>query len=234
MIILNLTILCALIIGIDIVLRKLFYRYKNRESIIQWLVYFFLLGFLLVSVLWLEREFFGIVVPIPISFNWTGFLQAVLIILSITLILLAVIFVELYVRKKKNTPLPEMEFSKPEDEMFKGNLKYVGAFIISACAGIVEELVFRYYVLGRIEYVTDSTFLAIWVSSLFFGFIHILDGGWKSVISTGLFGIFFGVVYVITGNLLIVIVIHALWNFISFTFPFGKMINFINKVVNYI
>ncbi|MBE4909812.1 CPBP family intramembrane metalloprotease [Bacillus luteolus] len=220
------------IIGIDIVLRKLFYRFKKRESVIQWLVYLFLLGLLLVGVLWFESKFMGIILPINISFNWLGVLQAILIILSIAAILFAVMSIEIYVRKKRNTPLPAMEFSKPEDEMFKGSQKYIGAFIISACAGIFEELIFRYYVLGRLEYVTDSTLFAVVVSSLLFGFIHILDGGWKSVISTGLFGIFFSVVYVLTGNLLVVIIIHAIWNFLSFTIPFEKMINFINRLLN--
>ena len=232
MVLLNVALLCVLIIGIDIVIRKLFYRYKKRETVIQWLVYFFLLGLLLVSLLWLERKFFGLILPIPISFNWMSFLQAFLIILSIVAILLTIMSIEIYVRKKKNTPLPEMQFSKPEDEMFEGKQKYVGVFIISACAGIFEELIFRYYIFGRIEYVTESILLAIVVSSLLFGFIHILDGGWKSVISTGLFGIFFAVIYVLTGNLLVVIVIHTLWNFLSFTIPFVKLIKFINKVVN--
>ncbi|MBD8070688.1 CPBP family intramembrane glutamic endopeptidase [Bacillus sp. PS06] len=232
MIILNVVLLCVLIIGIDIVLRKLFYRYKKRESIIQWLVYFFLLGLLMLSILWFEREFSGIVLPIPLSFNWMGFLQAFLIIFSIAAILFAVMSIEIYVRKKKNTPLPDMQFSKPEDEMFKGKYKYMGAFLISACAGIFEELIFRYYVLGRIEYVTESTLLAVVVSSLLFGFIHILDGGWRSVISTGVFGIFFAIIFVFTGNLLVVIVIHAFWNFLSFTVPFERIIDFINKNVN--
>lgn len=232
MVLLNVVLLCVLIIGIDILIRKLFYRYKKRESITQWLVYFFLLGLLLVCILWLERKFIGLILPIPISFNWMAFLLAVVVIFSIAAILLAIMSIEIYVRKKKNTPLPEMQFSKPEDEMFEGNQKYAGAFIISVCAGIFEELIFRYYILGRIEYVTDSTLLAVVVSSLLFGLIHILDGGWKSVISTRLFGIFFAVIYVLTGNLLVVIVIHTLWNFLSFTIPFEKMINFINKVVN--
>lgn len=232
MVILNGVILCVLIIGVDIVIRKLFYRFKKRETVMQWLVYFFSLGLLLMSVLWVERRFVGLVLPIPISFNWVGLLQALLIIFIIVAILLVVTTLEIFVRKKKNTPLPEIQFSKPEDEMFKGKQKYAAAFIISACAGVFEELIFRYYILGRIEYVTESTLLAVVVSSLFFGVIHILDEGWKSVFSTGLFGIFFAVIYVLTGNLLVVIIIHTLWNFLSFTIPFEKIINFIKEVVN--
>ena len=81
---------------------------------------------------------------------------------------------------------------------------------VSVGAGINEELIFR----GFLFY-----YLALWfphinvlecvlLTSLFFGTGHLYQG-WKGVLSTGLVGLVFAFLYVLTGNLFAPMVLHA-------------------------
>lgn len=81
---------------------------------------------------------------------------------------------------------------------------------ISIGAGINEELLFR----GFLFY-----YLALWfphidrlecalLTSLIFGMGHLYQG-WKGVLSTGLVGLVFAGLYMLTGNLLLPMVVHA-------------------------
>lgn len=77
-------------------------------------------------------------------------------------------------------------------------------------AGISEELVFRGFLFW---------YLALWfphihslesvlLTSLIFGMGHLYQG-WKGILSTGLVGLVFAGLYVVTGNLLVPIAVHA-------------------------
>ena len=81
---------------------------------------------------------------------------------------------------------------------------------VSIGAGISEELVFRGFLFF---------YLALWfphinslecalLTSLVFGMGHLYQG-WKGILSTGLVGLVFAGLYVLTGNLLVPIVVHA-------------------------
>ena len=81
---------------------------------------------------------------------------------------------------------------------------------ISIGAGISEELVFRGFLFF---------YLALWfphinrlecalLTSLIFGMGHLYQG-WKGILSTGLVGLIFAGIYVLTGNLLAPMVVHA-------------------------
>jgi membrane protease YdiL (CAAX protease family) len=82
--------------------------------------------------------------------------------------------------------------------------------VISVGAGISEELVYR----GFLFY-----YLALWfphinrlesalVTSLIFGVGHLYQG-WKGILSTGIAGLFLAGLYLLSGNLLLPIVVHA-------------------------
>jgi uncharacterized protein len=81
---------------------------------------------------------------------------------------------------------------------------------VSVGAGVNEELVFR----GFLFY-----YLALWfprihglecalLTSLIFGIGHLYQG-WKGILSTGLVGLVLAGLYLLTGNLLVPIVVHA-------------------------
>jgi membrane protease YdiL (CAAX protease family) len=79
---------------------------------------------------------------------------------------------------------------------------------VSITAGIVEEIVYRGFVLWYL-----STFMPLWgaviVSSMFFGIAHSYQGAMGAV-RTGLVGLAFAILYVGTGSIWISIVAHAL------------------------
>ena len=79
---------------------------------------------------------------------------------------------------------------------------------VSITAGIVEEIIYRGFVLWYL-----STFMPLWgaviVSSMFFGIAHSYQGPMGAV-RTGLVGFAFAILYVGTGSIWIPIVAHAL------------------------
>lgn len=81
---------------------------------------------------------------------------------------------------------------------------------VSVGAGISEELVFRGFLFW---------YLALWfphihslecalLTSLIFGMGHLYQG-WKGILATGLVGLVFAGLYLLTGNLLVPMVVHA-------------------------
>ncbi len=81
-------------------------------------------------------------------------------------------------------------------------------FGVSITAGIVEEIVYRGFVLWYLVQVMPL-WLAIAVSSVAFGLAHSYQGA-KGAVRTGLVGLAFGIFYVVTGSIWLPIVAHAL------------------------
>jgi len=81
---------------------------------------------------------------------------------------------------------------------------------VSVGAGISEELVFRGFLLYYFSvYLPQLNALEkVLLASLIFGFAHIYQG-WKPAIGTGVLGLVFAGLYLMTGSLLVPIVIHA-------------------------
>jgi membrane protease YdiL (CAAX protease family) len=83
--------------------------------------------------------------------------------------------------------------------------------VISVGAGISEELAFRgflfYYFATYVPQL--NTLEKVLLTSLCFGLGHIYQG-WRGAISTGILGLAFAGLYVITGSLLLPIVLHAM------------------------
>ena len=89
--------------------------------------------------------------------------------------------------------------TKPELRSFVG---------VSITAGIVEEIVYRGFVIWYL-----GQFMPLWaavfVSSVAFGLAHGYQGG-GGVLRTGLVGLAFGIFYVVTGSIWLPIVAHVL------------------------
>lgn len=79
---------------------------------------------------------------------------------------------------------------------------------VSITAGIVEEIVYRGFVLWYLAQLMPL-WLAVVVSSIAFGLAHSYQGA-NGALRCGLIGLAFGVFYVVTGSIWLPIVAHAL------------------------
>jgi membrane protease YdiL (CAAX protease family) len=82
--------------------------------------------------------------------------------------------------------------------------------VIAALAGIGEELFFRGLQLGLTEMVGMNVWLAILVTSLLFGLAHAITPTY--FVLSFIVSLYFGWLFVHTGNLLVPIAIHALYD----------------------
>jgi membrane protease YdiL (CAAX protease family) len=83
---------------------------------------------------------------------------------------------------------------------------------ISVLAGLGEEMLFRGAVQGSLRHWMDL-WLAILLSSVFFGLMHAVTLTYA--VLAALIGVYFGLVYYYTDNLLVVAIAHALYDFVA-------------------
>lgn len=85
---------------------------------------------------------------------------------------------------------------------------YVYSNLVSVTAGMVEEVVYRGFVIWFL-----SLYMPVWaaaaVSSIAFGLGHLYQG-WSGVLKTGVLGGVFATIYLVTGTIWIPVVLHAL------------------------
>ena len=97
--------------------------------------------------------------------------------------------------------------------------KFLDLVVIALLAGLGEELFFR----GWLQRALENRF-GIWVgiliASAIFGFGHYLSTTYA--VYAGLTGLYLGVIYQVSGNLFIVITIHALYDFIALMYLVGR------------
>jgi membrane protease YdiL (CAAX protease family) len=88
----------------------------------------------------------------------------------------------------------------------RGELKYgVG---LSINAGVVEELLFRLGMPALLFGITGNGVLAFVIASVLFGLLHIYQKVW-GVLGATILGLLFSVLYLLTGSIWVVIVVHA-------------------------
>ena len=88
--------------------------------------------------------------------------------------------------------------------------------LISAAAGIGEELLFRGVVQTGVEQLTGSVALAILVGGIAFGLAHAMTTTYA--VLAGLIGAYLGWLQVATGNLLVPIVTHGAYDFCALVY----------------
>jgi membrane protease YdiL (CAAX protease family) len=89
----------------------------------------------------------------------------------------------------------------------RGELKYgVG---LSLNAGVIEELLFRLGMPALLFGITGNGVLAFAVASVLFGVLHFYQKVW-GVIGATLLGLLFSLIYLLTGSIWIVMIVHAL------------------------
>jgi CAAX protease family protein len=95
------------------------------------------------------------------------------------------------------------------------NLNIPDLALIALLAGAGEELFFRGWLQGAL---TDKfeVWTGILIASMVFGFAHYLSPTYA--VYAGLTGIYLGVIYQVSGNLYVVMTIHALYDFIALVY----------------
>ena len=97
--------------------------------------------------------------------------------------------------------------------------KFLDLIVIALLAGLGEELFFRGWLQS-----TLGNRIGIWagilIASTIFGFAHYLSPAYA--IYAGVTGLYLGVIYQVSGNLFIVVTIHALYDFIALVYLVGR------------
>lgn len=83
-------------------------------------------------------------------------------------------------------------------------------------AGFTEELIFRGYLVPRLELLFKNRHMPVIVSSLMFGFVHFRYESYTEVIFAALFGAVFAIHYQVYRNIKILIFTHACIDLVSF------------------
>jgi uncharacterized protein len=115
--------------------------------------------------------------------------------------------------------LKEMGFSRESlrlnqiIQLFRSNK---GLLIFTALtAGIVEELIFRGYLIPRLQLFFKNPHWAILLSSFFFGLLHFGYGNLFQVLGPFLIGLVFGYHYFNFRNINVLILCHFLWDLMT-------------------
>ena len=95
------------------------------------------------------------------------------------------------------------------------NCKLIDLVIIAFFAGVGEELFFRGW-LQNVLINKSGVLLGILITSAIFGLLHYLSTAYA--IYAFITGIYLGVIYQVSGNLYIVMAIHAVYDFIALVY----------------
>jgi len=87
--------------------------------------------------------------------------------------------------------------------------------LISLTAGITEELIFRAYMLTRLEMLIKKPAMSILISAVLFGILHISYGTVGQILGPLFLGIIFAAHYYRFRNIKIIIICHFVWNLLS-------------------
>ena len=135
-------------------------------------------------------------------------------ILSIILILLSIIIVIGLLSKI------ESYYGLSNSDKLKAMLqllwKYKALLLFTTLtAGIMEELLFRGYLMPRLQLFLKNTWLTLIISSLLFGLAHYSYGSWSQMINPFIIGLIFAFHYQKYRNIKVLILCHFLLDFIS-------------------
>lgn len=83
-------------------------------------------------------------------------------------------------------------------------------------AGVLEELLFRGYILPTLTRISKSLIMGILISSTIFGLMHFSYGTVHQVIIPTFFGIVFATYYAKFRSLTTIILCHFIWNFVVY------------------
>ncbi|HEX9512213.1 MAG TPA: type II CAAX endopeptidase family protein [Puia sp.] len=82
-------------------------------------------------------------------------------------------------------------------------------------AGVTEELIFRGYLIPRLQLFFKGSYPSLIISSVFFGLAHIGYGNIAQVIGPVFIGFIFALYYQKYRNIKVVIICHFLWDYLT-------------------
>jgi len=82
---------------------------------------------------------------------------------------------------------------------------------LSVNAGIVEEALFRLALPALLVVVTGEPVSAFVLAAVVFGALHAYQG-WVGVLATGVVGVLFTLLYVVSGSIVLAMIVHALFD----------------------
>jgi uncharacterized protein len=147
--------------------------------------------------------------------------------LIVSLILLFLVAGLVLVSKlQKHTPNPE-HLAKATDNVRKllptTQSERLAVIPLALTAGFCEEFLYRGWLLNLTGCALKSMWAGLLISSLLFGFAHLYQGR-KGMLSTGILGLVFGLIYIAGGSLLPAQVVHALLDLNNLR-SFGKIVS---------
>ncbi len=93
-------------------------------------------------------------------------------------------------------------------------LDFVTAGLLVSVVAVVEETIFRGYLIRRFRTVTGNVAIAVILSSVIFSVGHGYEGS-AGVVTVGFMGLVFALVYVWRGSLIAPVVMHFLQDFLA-------------------
>jgi membrane protease YdiL (CAAX protease family) len=102
---------------------------------------------------------------------------------------------------------------QPSSLSAKGPAEFVLAFLLVLVVALAEETIFRGYLILRFKAVTLSTVVAVLLSAVIFSLGHGYEGT-AGVVTVGVMGLIFALVYEWRGSLVAPIIMHFLQDFL--------------------
>jgi membrane protease YdiL (CAAX protease family) len=173
-----------------------------RTSVVLWLLTGLCLLVYPINAIW-DAPAFGALLLSVVTWHVLAYAVVALFIGSSWLQMVQLYYAGPEKRARALKPLYAMDFFLP------GSLRERALFaVVCLSAGIGEEVMFRGFLL---HYLIDSNLgmtLAVLGTSIVFGLGH-AGHGWSGIIRTSLLGLLMGLLYLGTGSLLAVIILHA-------------------------
>lgn len=138
------------------------------------------------------------------QFNWQNITAGILLLVAI--IYLIMLIKSVTAHEKLRTEVADK--FRPYMEVMPTSKKemLIFVFVVSVTAGICEELIFRAYFFNLLD-ASIGVVGAILCSSLIFGLWHIYLG-WQEVLRTSITGAVLCLVYILTDNIVVPIILH--------------------------
>jgi uncharacterized protein len=127
--------------------------------------------------------------------------------IGVAIVVALVLVIPIFLLRRQVSELPAIGDVGALLPRTRGELKY--GFGLSINAGLVEELLFRLGMPALLFGITGNGALAFLAASVLFGLLHIYQKVW-GVLGAVILGVVFSVVYLLTGSIWVVIVVHAL------------------------
>jgi membrane protease YdiL (CAAX protease family) len=113
-----------------------------------------------------------------------------------------------------NVGFPRPQTPGPSFFQLRGQMEVVLAVLLVAVVAVSEETIFRGYLFLRLRTVTGSTAGAVLLASAVFALGHGYEGS-LGVVTVGVMGLIFNLVYLWTGSLIAPVMMHFIQDFIG-------------------